>query len=115
MGEEPGTSRENLITNRKIIKKIVMINGVPTEKEEIEDPESIPQNIDIGKRVKKIVMINGVPTETEEIVKPDMIETTNITKRRIIRKIVMINGVPTETEELVDEPASMEESMISER
>merc|ERR1711874_688450 len=95
------------ITNRKIIKKIVMINGVPTEKEEIEDPESIPQNIDVGKRVKKIVMINGVPTETEEIAVPDIEEPGTsrenlITNRKIIKKIVMINGVPTEKEEIED-------------
>merc|ERR1712008_488985 len=105
-------SHLNLITRRKFIKKIVMMNGVPTETEEeivepdIEEPyTSHTHLITRRKIIKKIVMINGVPTETEEeIIEPDVSGQTSFIERRVIKKVVMINGVPTETEEEIEVP-----------
>merc|ERR1739838_90409 len=98
-------SHVDLITRRKVIKKITMINGVPTEtEEEIVEPEVKDLGISherlIARRniIKKIVMINGVPTETEEeIVEPEIEDPENVDLSTDSGK-ESIDGMPMEVE-----------------
>merc|ERR1711915_3071 len=119
--KEPDIRNSDLFTKKRIIKKLVMIDGIPTEtEEEIDEPENEKQGTVLVKRIiKKIIMVNGVPTETEEeIVEPEIEELHDsqpkiTAKRKIIKKVVMIDGIPTETEEEISEPESMEVNKIS--
>merc|ERR1711915_1147770 len=99
---------------RKVFKKFVK------EKEAVKEPDIRNSDLFTKKRIiKKIVMVNGVPTETEEeIVEPEIEELHDsqpkiTAKRKIIKKVVMIDGIPTETEEEISEPESMEVNKIS--
>ncbi|XP_063591340.1 titin-like [Penaeus indicus] len=150
--DEVTTTTVRRIIRRRVIKKIVMIDGKPVETEEVvEEPEEVSEEMlqtlpkdsvtmeaitghkIIRRRIiKKIIMVDGKPVETEEVVEepeevtgemieakpgesvitetitePDEVTTTTvhrIIRRRIIKKIVMIDGKPVETEEVVEEP-----------
>ncbi|KAK7082013.1 hypothetical protein SK128_028536, partial [Halocaridina rubra] len=145
---EPATS-----VIKRILKKVVVIDGEPVETEEVADdpekfteetmrklssdtsitetvyePEIIIRKVEEKQVVKKVVMIDGKPTETEVIVEepesvtehifpnvisdisvsefcePEITTSRQIIRKRIIKKILMVNGEPVETEEVVEEP-----------
>merc|ERR1712106_566327 len=80
---------------KRIIRKIVIVDGKPVETEEIiEDPVDIStsEQFDTGN-------INA-PEQTE------ILQTQKIIRKQIIKKIVIIDGKPVEVEELVNEPSS---------
>merc|ERR1712106_1158000 len=144
--QEPNYSVQKVIRKR-IIRKIVVVDGKPVETEEIiEDPVEVSTseqfdtgNIDpaqdcsvqkvIRKRIiKKIVVIDGKPVETEEVIEdPVDISTSEqfhagdvdqeqnysvqkVIRKRIIRKIVIVDGKPVETEEIIEDPVEVSTS-----
>ena len=141
------------VRRKRIIRKIVYVDGQPIETEEVvEDPdetsmvegqnfptsddspsdESIVNTVTKITRkriIKKIIYVNGEPVETEEVVEEPETSIsqesspveenksfvsqsgaiTRVTRKRIIKKIIYIDGVPTETEEVIEEPETSEE------
>merc|ERR1712106_249851 len=134
------------VIRKRIIRKIVAVDGKPVETEEvIEDPVDIStseqfhagdvdqeQNYSVQKVIRKriirkIVIVDGKPVETEEIIEDpvevstseqfdtvninapeqtEILQTQKIIRKQIIKKIVIIDGRPVEIEELVNEPSS---------
>merc|ERR1712008_206548 len=83
------------VIRKRIIRKIVIVDGKPVETEEIiEDPVDIStsEQFDTGN-------INA-PEQTE------ILQTQKIIRKQIIKNIVIIDGKPVEIEELVNEPSS---------
>merc|ERR1711874_446452 len=130
---------------KKIIKKIVIIDGKPVETEQVidESGEKIKEdvaenyssevlNVDTDndssvhkvikrKIIKKIVIVDGKPVETEEVIEDpvdisvsekfdtaytdepeqaEILQTHRIIRKKIIKKIVVIDGKPVEIEEV---------------
>merc|ERR1711874_633095 len=129
---------------KKIIKKIVIIDGKPVETEQVidESGEKIKEdvaenyssevlNVDTDndssvhkvikrKIIKKIVIVDGNPVEisvsekldtayTDEPEQAEILQTHRIIRKKIIKKIVVIDGKPVEIEEVINEPLTTEE------
>merc|ERR1711915_813351 len=90
MGKEiPQTHR---IIRKKIIKKIVVIDGKPVEIEEVVS-EPLMSTDDL---------------ESQESQTAEITHTHKIIKKRIIRKILIVDGKPVEVEEFEEDPISDE-------
>merc|ERR1712179_421452 len=77
------------VIRKKIIKKIVVVDGKPVETEEIIEE---PADISIS---EKLSSVNTVTPEDSEI-----FQTHRIIRKKIIKKIVIIDGKPVELEEV---------------
>ncbi|KAK8381870.1 hypothetical protein O3P69_015107 [Scylla paramamosain] len=102
---EPKVTTVHKIIRRRVIKKIVIIDGKPVEKEEvIEEPEEVTEE-----------MLQNLPDDsviTETVTEPEVTTVHKIIRRRVIKKIVIIDGKPVETEEVIEEPEDMTEEML---
>merc|ERR1711956_146034 len=84
------------VIRKRIIKKIVVIDGKPVETEEvIEDPVNI--------------------STSEQFHAGDVDQEQNysvqkVIRKRIIRKIVIVDGKPVETEEIIEDPVEVSTS-----
>ncbi|KAK8381872.1 hypothetical protein O3P69_015107 [Scylla paramamosain] len=102
---EPKVTTVHKIIRRRVIKKIVIIDGKPVEKEEvIEEPEEVTEE-----------MLQNLPDDsviTETVTEPEVTTVHKIIRRRVIKKIVIIDGKPVETEEVIEEPEEVSEEML---
>ena len=123
LASEMPTSTSLTTTTRRIIKKIIYINGQPVMTEEPCDvsEKALSEHLIRKQLVKRVIYINGEPVETEEeIEEPVSVQaeevscsegnpkelsvvsigtqssSTKITQERPIRKMLFINGEPVE-------------------
>merc|ERR1739842_127037 len=78
------------VIRKKIIKKIIVIDGKPVETEEVvEDPVDMSAS-------EQFDTVNVDPTQNYSVQK--------VIRKRIVRKIVIVDGKPVETEEIIEDP-----------
>merc|ERR1739838_348649 len=84
------------VIRKKIIKKIIVIDGKPVETEEVvEDPVDISTS-------EQFDTVDVDPTQNYSVQK--------VIRKRIIRKIVIVGGKPVETEEIIEDPVEVSTS-----
>ncbi|RXG73351.1 hypothetical protein Avbf_03383 [Armadillidium vulgare] len=107
LDDDPNNRTIRTIKRKKLIRKIVYIDGEPIETEEvIEDPDEVTEVV--GESQSQFA------DDTEKILshlnqhvdEDNTLSTTikRIIRKRIIKKIVYIDGEPVETEEIIEEP-----------
>merc|ERR1711874_251524 len=79
------------IIRKKIIKKIVVIDGKPVEIEEVVNEPSVTTD----------------DVEPQESQTGEAVHIHNVIKKRIIRKIKIVDGKPIEVEEFEEDPISV--------
>merc|ERR1712179_64501 len=75
------------IIRKKIIKKIVIIDGKPVELEEVVDEP-----------------LSTTDTESQDYQTEETMNTHNIIKKKIIKKILIVDGKPVEVEDIFESP-----------
>merc|ERR1712008_320832 len=84
------------VIRKRIIRKIVVVDGKPVETEEvIEDP------VDIN---------TSEQFHAGDVDQEQNYSVQKVIRKRIIRKIVIVDGKPVETEEIIEDPVDISTS-----
>merc|ERR1711915_480379 len=104
---DDGRTEKHKIIRRRIIKKIIYVNGEPVETEEVvEEPEEEENAKEIPKDTTDSWLSSSLTQPDKETP-----ETERVIRQRVIKKVIYINGKPVETEEVVEEPEEVETAL----